>query len=144
METLKLSECRSCCPLANSLDVLGDRWSLLIIRDMMLVNKHEFGEFIKGPERIATNILTDRLKCLQECGLIASRPHPAHKNKKIYYLTQKGKDLLPVLTELVLWGATYRASPDMPKAHFEKVKRNPKKFMRSVLKNLKVWEDKNL
>ncbi len=144
MEILKPSECRSCCPIANALDILGDRWSLLVIRDMMMFNKHEFGEFIKGPERIATNILTDRLNCLQDCRIIASRRHPTHKNKKIYYLTQKGKDLLPVLVELILWGGTYRAAPDMPKAHFNKIKRDPKKFMQTTLHELKTWEQKNL
>ena len=144
METLKPSECRSCCPLANSLDILGDRWSLLVIRDMMFMNKHEFHEFMGGYERIATNILTDRLKCLLDCGIIAARLHPTHKRKKIYYLTQKGKDLLPALVELIIWGGMYRAAPDMPKAHFNKIKRNPKKFMQEVLKNLKAWEEKNL
>jgi len=144
METLKQSECRSCCPVANALDVLGDRWTLLVIRDMMFMNKHEFGEFMKGPEKIATNILTDRLKCLQDCDVIAQLPHPKHKNKKIYYLTQKGKDLLPVLVELILWGGTYRAAPDMPKAHFNHIKRQPKKFVQATLRKLKVWEDSNL
>ena len=144
METLKQNECRSCCPLANSLDVIGDRWSLLVIRDMMFANKHEFSEFMQGPEKIATNILTDRLKCLQEFGIIDYRRHPKHKNKKIYYLTQKGKDLLPAMVELILWGASYRAAPDMPKAHFNKVKREPKKFIRVTLQKLEAWEEKNL
>ena len=144
METLKESECRSCCPLANTLDVFGDRWSLLVIRDMIFMNKHEFGEFMQGPERIATNILTDRLKCLQSCDIIANRRHPSHKNKKIYYLTQKGKDLLPILVELVLWGIKYRAVPGMPKARFNIMKRNPKKFMKGTLQKLKNWEEENL
>ena len=144
VETLNACDCRSICPIANALDILGDRWSLLVIRDMMFMNKHEFGEFMQGPEKIATNILTDRLKCLQKCGIIDSRPHPEHKKKKIYYLTPKGKDLLPVLIELVLWGGTYRASPDMPKAYFNKVKKNPNKVMRTILKDIKSWEEKHL
>lgn len=144
MENLKESECRSCCPLANTLDVFGDRWSLLVIRDMVFMNKHEFSEFMQGPEKIATNILTDRLKCLQSCEIISSRRHPTHKNKKIYYLTQKGKDLLPILVELILWGVKYRAVPGMPKARFTPIKRDPKKFMKATLQELKFWEEKNL
>jgi len=145
METsLKAGDCRSFCPVANALDVLGDRWSLLVIRDLMFMKKHEFGEFMQGPERIATNILTDRLHCLQECGIIDCRPHPSHKKKKLYYLTPKGKALLPVLVELIIWGGTYRASPQMPKAQFSKISRNPKKFMQSVLRDLQAWESGNL
>jgi len=144
MKKLKESECRSCCPVANALDVLGDRWTLLVIRDLMFMNKHEYHEFLDGPEGIATNILSDRLKRLVCTGVIDSRPHPAHKNKKLYYLTQPGKDLLPILVELILWGGTYRRAPDMPKARFEKIKRDPKKVMRETLQQLKAWEKKNL
>ncbi len=144
MKTLKIKDCRSVCPVANALDFLGDRWSLLVIRDLLFLNKHEFGEFMGGPERIATNILADRLKTLQECGVIASRPHPSHKNKKLYYLTRMGKGLLPVLVELILWGAAYLQVPDMPRAKFEKVRKNPKKFMRATLDELTAWEEKNL
>lgn len=144
METLKESECRSCCPVANSLDVLGDRWTLLVIRDLMFMNKHEYKEFLCCPEAIATNILSDRLKRLMANCVIACKPHPKHKTKKLYYLTQKGKDLLPILVELILWGATHRAAPGMPKARFEKVRRDPKKFMRDTLKQLADWEKINL
>ena len=137
-------EMRSQCPITNTLDLIGDRWTLIIIRDMLFLEKKLFNDFLESPEKIATNILTDRLKCLQSCEVIASRPHPKHKKKKIYYLTQKGKDLLPILVELILWGATYRATPDMPKARFNKIKRNPKKFMKSTLQGLKAWDKKNL
>ena len=92
MRIPKESECRSICPVANALDVLGDRWSLLVIRDLFM-NKHEYHEFMSGPEGIATNILADRLKRLSCQGVIDCLPHPGHKTKKIYYLTSKGKDL---------------------------------------------------
>ena len=142
METLKTSECRSACPVANALDVVGDRWTLLVIRDLMFMNKHEYHEFLNGPEGIATNILSDRLKRLVRTGLIDSLPHPDHKSKKLYYLTQKGKDLLPLMVEMILWGGTYRASPDMPKERFNRIKRNPKKFMQDTLRTLDAWEEK--
>lgn len=144
MQTLKKSECRSACPIANALDVLGDRWTLLVIRDLMFLNKHEYREFVSGPEGIATNILSDRLKRLARMGLIDSRPHPSHKTKKFYYLTQEGKDLLPLMVEMILWGGTYRASPDMPKARFDYVKRHPQKFMQETLRELEAWEAKHL
>ncbi len=147
MQISKLTQpecCRSVCPVANALDVLGDRWTLLVIRDLMLMNKHEFREFLGGPESVATNILSDRLKRLLCTGVIDQKSHPKHKNKKIYYLTQKGKDLMPVLLEMALWGGTYHASPKMSKAHFLKLKRDPKKFMRETLKQIKAWEEKNL
>src|SRR3989338_3925487 len=107
MEILKQSECRSVCPLANALDVVGDRWTLLVIRDLMFMNKHEYHEFANGPEGIATNILSDRLKRLLSTGLIDSRAHPKHRQKKLYYLTSKGKDILPLMVEMIIWGGTY-------------------------------------
>ena len=142
METLEESECRSACPVANALDVVGDRWTLLVIRDLMFMNKHEYHEFLNGPEGIATNILSDRLKRLVCTELIGSLPHPDHKSKKLYYLTKKGKDLLPLMVEMILWGGTYRASPDMPKERFNRIKRNPKKFMQDTLRTLDAWEEK--
>ena len=144
MRTLKKSECRSGCPLASALDLLGDRWTLLVIRDLILMGKHEYHEFVKGPEGIATNILSDRLKRLVQGGLVASCPHPRHKTKKLYYLTTAGKELLPVLMELILWSGTHRPPPTMPKARFDYVKRNPKKFMRQTLKDLEAWEAEQL
>ena len=144
MKKGKKGECRSCCPLAGALDILGDRWSLLVIRDMMLMGKHEYGEFIGGQEGIATNILADRLKCLLGLGIIEYLPHPEHKSKKIYYLTQKGKDLLPLMVEMIVWGGTYNPAPDLPKERFAKIKKNPQKFIKDILKKLQDWEDENL
>jgi DNA-binding HxlR family transcriptional regulator len=144
MKKLKEADCRSCCPVANTLDVLGDRWTLLVIRDLMLLNKHEFRDFVSGPEGIATNILSDRLQRLCCEGIINCRPHPKHKTKKLYYLTQKGKDLMPLMVELVLWGAAHRAVPGMPLSKVQEVKRNPKAFMKQKLRVIEAWESENL
>ncbi len=144
VQTLRKIECRSACPIANALDVLGDRWTLLVIRDLMFMGKHEYHEFIKGPEGIATNILSNRLKRLVDTGLVDDRPHSSHKLKKLYYLTQKGKDLMPLIVEMIIWGGTHRASPEMPKAHFNRIKRDPEMFMQSALKALRAWERKNI
>jgi DNA-binding HxlR family transcriptional regulator len=87
--------------------MLGDRWSLLIIRDMMLRGSRSFKEFLGSYERIATNILADRLRRLESYGIITTEPDPTDGRKLIYLLTQKGIDLAPVLTEMVLWASAH-------------------------------------
>jgi len=99
------SKRRSGCPLNASVEVLGDRWSLLIIRDMMLRGFRSYKQFLQSYERIATNILADRLRKLEAHGIISSEPDPSDGRKLIYSLTEKGIDLAPVLTEMVLWAA---------------------------------------
>jgi DNA-binding HxlR family transcriptional regulator len=98
---------RSGCPLNASVEMLGDRWSLLIIRDMMLRGFRAYKEFLKCYEGIATNILADRLRKLQSHGIITAEPDPSDGRKVIYLLTEKGIDLAPVLTEMVLWAAAH-------------------------------------
>ena len=98
---------RSGCPLNASVEMLGDRWSLLIIRDMMVFGYRGFKEFLNSHERIATNILADRLKRLEKYGIISAAPDPSDGRKLIYSLTAKGLDLAPVLTEMVLWAAAH-------------------------------------
>ncbi len=98
---------RSECPLNASVEMLGDRWSLLIIRDMMLRGFRTYKEFMECYEGIATNILADRLKKLVAYGIITAEPDPSDGRKLIYSLTAKGMDLAPVLTEMVLWAAAH-------------------------------------
>jgi DNA-binding HxlR family transcriptional regulator len=98
---------RSGCPLNASVEMLGDRWSLLIIRDMMLRGFRTYKEFMECYEGIATNILADRLQKLVSYGIIAAAPDPSDGRKLIYRLTKKGVDLAPVLTEMVLWAAAH-------------------------------------
>ena len=98
---------RSECPLNASVEMLGDRWSLLIIRDMMLQGARTYKTFLECYESIATNILADRLRKLVAYGIITTEPDPADGRKVIYLLTQKGIDLAPVLTEMVLWAAAH-------------------------------------
>jgi DNA-binding HxlR family transcriptional regulator len=87
--------------------MLGDRWSLLIIRDMMLRGAHTYKDFMSCYEGIATNILADRLRKLIDYGIITTRPDPGDKRKLLYSLTEKGIDLAPVLTEMVLWASAH-------------------------------------
>jgi DNA-binding HxlR family transcriptional regulator len=98
---------RSGCPLNASVEMLGDRWSLLILRDMMLRGFETFNEFLHSYEKIATNILTDRLRRLESYGIITTHRDPADGRKMLYALTAKGIDLAPVLTEMVLWAARH-------------------------------------
>ncbi len=98
---------RSDCPISCSLDVFGDKWSLLIIRDIMLRGKVSYSEFLKSEEKIATNILVNRLKVLERENIISKKVSPVNKSKFIYSLTKKGVDLLPIVIEIMDWGARY-------------------------------------
>jgi DNA-binding HxlR family transcriptional regulator len=89
------------------MEVLGDKWSLLIIRDLMFAGKQHFREFLLSEEKIASNILTDRLALLEREQLITKRPDPDYKQKYIYRLTEKGIDLLPSLVALSAWSIKY-------------------------------------
>jgi DNA-binding HxlR family transcriptional regulator len=98
---------RSGCPLNASVEMLGDRWSLLILRDMMLRGFRSYKQFLESYEGIATNILADRLRRLEAYGIITTQLDPSDGRKLIYSLTAKGIDLAPVLTEMVLWAARH-------------------------------------
>jgi DNA-binding HxlR family transcriptional regulator len=98
---------RSGCPLNASVEMLGDRWSLLILRDMMLRGFRSYGQFLESYEGIATNILADRLNKLIAHGIITTQQDPKDGRKVNYVLTAKGIDLAPVLTEMVLWAARH-------------------------------------
>ena len=98
---------RSGCPLNASVEMLGDRWSLLILRDMMLRGFRSYNQFLESYEGIATNILADRLKRLIAHGIVTAEEDPSDGRRLIYVLTPKGLDLAPVLTEMVLWAAKH-------------------------------------
>jgi len=100
-----MSDGRSGCPINLSIEIIGDRWSLLVIRDMMFGNRHHFGELLAGSEEgIASNILADRLRRLTEQGLVSRSPDPSHKQKVIYSLTEPAIQLVPVIAQLGAWG----------------------------------------
>lgn len=99
---------RSGCPINLTLEVLGDKWSLLIIRDMMFGNRRHFRELlVNSLEGISSNILADRLKTLLDQGVISKADDPSHKQKGIYSLTEKGIQLLPVLAQMGAWGVKH-------------------------------------
>lgn len=98
---------RSGCPVSISLEVFGDRWSLLIVRDLMVRGFHSFRDFVESGEGIATNILADRLRRLQRAGVVVAEPEETDGRRVNYRLTEKGIDLAPVLLELLIWGARH-------------------------------------
>ena len=131
------SKKRSDCPLSCSLDIWGDKWSLLIIRDMMFLNKNTYGDFLKSDEGIATNILASRLQGLEESKIIEKLDHPGSKAKILYRLTQKGIDLLPILVEMYLWSDKYFPIPDGIRAMIEEGKKDKEGFIKSMSEALK-------
>jgi DNA-binding HxlR family transcriptional regulator len=94
---------RSGCPISLALEVFGDRWTLLIIRDLMFAGKRHFRELLHSDERIASNILAARLNMLVEQGVVTRSGDPSHRQKAVYRLTRKGVDLLPVLAQIGIW-----------------------------------------
>jgi DNA-binding HxlR family transcriptional regulator len=104
---------KSNCAINLSLEIFGDRWTLLILRDMMFQNRRHFGELLVSDERIASNVLSDRLKMLVAEGLVTRRDDPTHKLKAIYSLTEKGISLLPVIAQIAIWGRNHH--PDSPR-----------------------------
>jgi DNA-binding HxlR family transcriptional regulator len=123
---------RSGCPLNASVEILGDRWSLLIIRDMMLRGFRSYKEFLESYEGIATNILADRLRKLEAHGIITSKLDPSDGRKLIYMLTAKGIDLAPVLTEMVLWAAGYEQTGNQ--ALLRQIQKDKEQFLAAVRK----------
>jgi DNA-binding HxlR family transcriptional regulator len=119
---------RSACPINVSLEMLGDRWSLLIIRDLMFRGFRTYKELLESDEGIATNILADRLKRLEDCGIISTQQDETDRRKLIYRLTAKGIDLAPVLVELILWGARYEDTA-APPALVRKMEKNRAEFL---------------
>jgi len=111
---------RSSCPITNVLDLLGDKWTLLVIRDLVL-GKRRYQEFLASPEEIASNILAERLNKLLAAGLISLRAYQQTPTRYEYLLTKKGKGLEPILEAIVLWGK--KQFPGTKR--FPRIKRSP-------------------
>ncbi len=129
---------RSDCPISSSLEVWGDKWSLLIVRDLMFAKQCTYGDFLKSGEKIATNILASRLQTLEENGIITKSDHPDSKAKVLYQLTQKGIDLLPLMVEINLWAEKYYDLPADRKASLTEVKKDKEGFIKKMVEDLKT------
>ena len=127
---------RSECPISNSLDVWGDKWSLLIVRDLMFLKQCTYGDFLKSGEKIATNILASRLQMLEDNEVIIKQDHPDSKAKVLYKLTQKGIDLFPLMVEINLWADKYFTLPAERKKMIETVKKDKEGFITEAVADL--------
>lgn len=121
---MKQTKRKSDCPINFALELFGDRWTFLIVRDLMFKGKHFYGEFLVSEEGIATNILSDRLSLLEKNGIISKSSDPSHKQKILYRLTQKGIDLVPLLVEVIIWSAKYDKHSAVEMKFVEAVKRD--------------------
>lgn len=128
---------RSDCPISSALDIFGDKWSLLIVRDIMMNGKNTYNEFLKSKEGIATNVLADRLSMLESVGILAREEHPESKAKIFYRLTARGIDLLPVLVELILWSDEYLPVAPAAKEYGEILKKEKDAIIERMLAELK-------
>jgi DNA-binding HxlR family transcriptional regulator len=116
---------RSTCPIACALDFVGDRWTLVVLRDLVLVRRRYFQELLSGNEGIATNILASRLKRLETAGMITRRRDPAESKRVIYEPTEKALDLLPLMIELIRWGVRHDPNSGAPAKLMRRLAEDP-------------------
>jgi len=135
---------RSYCPVTFALDIIGDRWALLIIRDIIFFGKSNFGDFAKSPEGIATNILTDRLKRLEEQNIIVKDPDENNLSKYVYSLTDKGLDLLPIMVEMILFSEKHDLETAASKSTLKRIRINKNKFIKELRQKHKTAFKNNL
>lgn len=126
---------RSDCPVSYALDFFGDKWSFLVIRDM-LEGKRFYKDFQSSKEGIATNILSDRLKKLEANGVIVSRVYPELRTKKEYVLTPKGKDLIPIIVETMVWSAKHEDGLAVSREFLKKAKADREGLVASIAASL--------
>lgn len=124
------------CPIRFAAGVLGDRWSLMIIRDLMFKNRKYYGEFLSAGEGISTNILANRLTKLETENVINKSLDPEHGKRYIYTLTDKGRALLPVLLSMLEWASVYDDATEMPRQYVKKLREDRSSLSREILNNL--------
>ena len=129
MRTLKK---RSTCPISSALDIFGDKWSLLVMRDLLFQEKSHYREFRASEEGVATNILADRLERLESTGLIRKTGGDPRSGKQSYVATAKGKDLIPVLLEMMLWSAKHLPETTTPRQLVTELKKDTARVAREV------------
>jgi DNA-binding HxlR family transcriptional regulator len=132
MKNRDVPKWRSDCPVSTALEILGDRWTLLIVRDILIWNRHEYKAFLESGEGIATNVLADRLQKLEAYGVIRKVPHATDSRKNEYYLTEKGLDLAPVLFDMIAWAAQHEETSASPKA-VKRIREDREAFLQEVV-----------
>lgn len=116
---MKREENKSRCPINFTVEIFGDTWSMLIVRDMAALGKNTFGEFLESEERIGPSVLADRLAHLERKGIISKKPSETDKRKFIYSLTDSGLDVIPILYEIAVYGSRHSPDPDAPDVWFK-------------------------
>ena len=129
---------RSECPISYAMDIFGDKWTMLIMRDLLLYGKDSFSEFLCSDEKIATNILTDRLNLLLREGFVTKHTAPTNKSKFLYRPTEKAIDMIPVLSEITLWAGKYNPG-GAPAEIAEPLRKNRVKALREMKKKVEEW-----
>jgi len=124
------------CPISSMLDILGDKWTLLVIRDLMFIGKKTYGELLQSEEKIATNILADRLLTLEKHGIVEKTAFPGNKVKNLYRLTPQGIDLMPILLEMVLWGDRYFEVPEPIHRAAGRIRKDKNRVMKQMMERL--------
>lgn len=112
------------CPIAFALDTFGDRWSLVVVRDLLIMGRETYGQLLEADEGIATNILADRLKELEAAGILTKSRDPDNRRRYLYRLTEKGADLAPVMLELIRWSGKYDPNTFVKKRVLEKIRKD--------------------
>lgn len=128
---------RSHCPINYSLEIFGDKWTLLIIRDLVFLKKETYCELKSSSEKISTNILADRLKLLESEGIVTKQVSPRDSKVFLYNLTQKGLDLIPVMLEMILWGAKYDPQTAAPPAIIKEIRNDRKALIEEIIAAIK-------
>lgn len=127
---------RSQCPISTALDIFGDKWTLLVVRDLLFNGKKTYGEFLDSEERIATNILADRLSMLERANIVLRKKHPDSKAKVLYSLTDKGIDLISVLVEIIAWSEKYHEVHPYARKFARQLKSDKEGVLRALFKSL--------
>ncbi len=135
----KPQQYRSHCPINYAQEMFGDKWSLLIVRDLMFKKKKYYGEFLKSEEKISTNILANRLEKLEKSNIISKKQDEHHHARYIYALTQKGKDLLPMLLEMLAWSALYDDKSEAPPLFVKRLEKNRTSLIKDLRTHLELF-----
>lgn len=130
---------RSHCPVNFGLESFGDKWSLLILRDIIFRGKRAYGDFLKSEEGFATNILAARLTHLEEEGILEKKTDPDDARKSFFVLTEKGLDLIPLILEMVLWSAKYdkKSEANRIKKLVELIRKDNRKISQKIINKIR-------
>ena len=127
---------RSKCPINFAVEIFGDKWTLLIVRDMVLRGQTSYGDFLDSYEKISTNILADRLSKLEQEGMVHKSRDEQHGAKCVYTPTEKMLDLLPVMLEMILWSAKHNTDSVVPDSMVDQIRENRTKVIEDILDSL--------